>query len=110
MLMLLPRLPLLMRMLDVDVPAEDSAALLPDQMEEKLPVVDVPGASVGLTGAHLLSGRHQGLDVTRGPPPGGSKSRDVDVDSSPSQSHTEDQGGTPLPSDIRDKKLNSKAD
>merc|ERR1719369_1525567 len=110
MLMLLPRLPLPMRMLDVAVPAEDLAALLPDLTEEKLPVADVPGASERPTGAHLLSGRHQGLDVTRGPHPGGNKSRDADVDSSPSQSHTEDQGGTPLPSDIRDKRLNSKAD
>merc|ERR1739847_47393 len=84
MLMLLPRLPLPMRMLDVAVPAEALAA--------------------------QLSGRHQGLDVTRGLPPGGNKSRDADVDLSPSQSHTEDQGGTPLPSDIRDKRLNSKAD
>merc|ERR1712117_125956 len=71
MLMLLPRLPLPMRMLDVAVPAEDLAALLPDLTEEKLPVVDVPGASERPTGAHLLSERHQGLDVTRGPPPGG---------------------------------------
>merc|ERR1740131_455328 len=110
MLMLLLRLPLPMRMLDVAVPAEDLAALLPDLTEEKLPVVDVPGASERPIGAHLLSGRHQGLDVTRGLPPGGNKSRDADVDSSPSQSHTEDQGGTPLPSDIRDKRLNSKAD
>jgi len=110
MLMLLLRLPLLMRMLDVAVTAEDLAALLPDLTEEKLSVVDVPGALERLTGAHLLSGRHQGLDVTRGPPPGGNKSRDADVDSSPSQSHTEDQGGTPLLSDIRDKRLNSKAD
>jgi len=54
MLMLLLRLPLLMRMLDVDVPAEDSVALLPDLMEEKLSVVDVPGASERPTGAHLL--------------------------------------------------------
>merc|ERR1712203_928690 len=110
MLMLLPRLPLPMRMLDVAVPVEDLAALLSDLTEEKLPVVDVPGASERPTGAHLLSGRHQGPDVTRGLPPGGNKSRDADVDSSPSQSHTEDQGGTPLPSDIRDKRLNSKAD
>merc|ERR1719431_1275479 len=110
MLMLLLRLPLPMRMLDVAVPVEDLAALLPDLTEEKLSVVDVPGALERLTGAHLLSGRHQGLDVTRGPPPGGNKSRDADVDSSPSQSHTEDQGGTPLLSDIRDKRLNSKAD
>merc|ERR1719430_2698289 len=109
MLMLLLRLLLPMRMLDVAVPAEDLAALLPDLTEEKLSVVDVPGASERLTGAHLLSGRHQGPDVTRGLPPGGNKSRDADVDSSPSQSHTEDQGGTPLPSDIRDKRQNSKA-
>merc|ERR1719435_503653 len=81
MLMLLLRLPLLMRMLDVAVPVEDLAALLPDLTEEKLSVVDVPGALERLTGAHLLSGRHQGLDVTRGPPPGGNKSRDADVDS-----------------------------
>merc|ERR1712117_736576 len=110
MLMLLLKRPLPMRMLDVAVPAEDLAALLPDLTEEKLPAVDVPGASERPTGAHLLSERHQGLDVTRGPPPGGNKSRDADVDLSPSQSHTEDQGGTPLPSDIRDKRLNSKAD
>merc|ERR1711970_633198 len=87
-LMVPPRLPLPMRMLDVAVPAEDLAALLPDLTEEKLPVVDVPGASERPTGAHLLSGRHQGPDVTRGPHPGGNKSRDADVDSSPSQSHT----------------------
>merc|ERR1712038_2187559 len=65
MLMLLPRLPLPMRMLDAAVPAEDLAALPPDLTEEKLPVVDVPGASERPTGAHLLSGRHQELDVTR---------------------------------------------
>merc|ERR550539_244352 len=54
MLMLLLRLPLPMRMLDVAVPAEDLAALLPDLTEEKLSVVDVPGASERPTGAHLL--------------------------------------------------------
>jgi len=108
--MLLPRLPLLMKMLDVDVLAEDSAALLLDLLAERLPVVDVPGPSEELTGDPPQPERPQELAVTRGQHQGGNRSRDADVDSSPSQSHTEDQGGTPLPSDIRDKRLNSKAD
>merc|ERR1712128_52329 len=89
MLMLLLRhLHLPMKMLDAAVLVEDLAELLLN----KLLVVDVQGTL------------EEGL--TRDPPqPKGHQ--DLDVDSSPSQSHTEDQGGTPLPSDIRDKRLNS---
>merc|ERR1712106_693174 len=92
MLMLLPRhLHLPMKMLDAAVLVEDLAELLLN----KLLVVDVQGIlEEGLTRDPPQPKRHQELDVI----------------SSPSQSHTEDQGGTPLPSDIRDKRLNSKAD
>merc|ERR1712106_758450 len=105
MLMLLPRhLHLPMKMLDAAVLVEDLAELLLN----KLLVED------GLTRDPPQPKRHQELDVINkhpGPhPEDNNKNKDVDVDSSPSQSHTEDQGGTPLPSDIRHKRLNSKAD
>merc|ERR1711892_435119 len=112
MLMLLPRhLHLPMKMLDAAVLVEDLAELLLN----KLLVVDVQGTlEEGLIRAPPQPKRHQELDVTNkhpGPhPEDNNKNKDVDADSSPSQSHTEDQGGTPLPSDIRDKRLNSKAD
>lgn len=111
MLMLLLKLHLLMKMPDVDVLAEDLAEHLPD----KILVVDVQRLLAELTGDPLPPERHQELDVLRkhpGPHLGDSpKNKDVDVDSSPSQSHTEDQGGTPLPSDTtpdKDKRLNSR--
>merc|ERR1711892_350905 len=112
MLMLLLRhLHLPMKMLDAAVLVEDLAELLLN----KLLVVDVQGTlEEGLTKDPPQPKRHQELDVTNkhpGPhPEDNNKNKDVDVDSSPSQSHTEDQGGMPLPSDIRDKRLNSKAD
>merc|ERR1712128_6679 len=112
MLMLLPRhLHLPMKMLDAAVLVEDLAELLLN----KLLVVDVQGIlEEGLTRDPPQPKRHQELDVINkhpGPhPEDNNKNKDVDVDSSPSQSHTEDQGGTPLPSDIRHKRLNSKAD
>merc|ERR1711892_1369527 len=114
MLMVLPLLRsmvLQLTMLDAAVLVEDLAELLLN----KLLVVDVQGTlEEGLTRDPPQPKRHQELDVTNkhpGPhPEDNNKNKDVDVDSSPSQSHTEDQGGTPLPSDIRDKRLNSKAD
>merc|ERR1712128_76565 len=112
MLMLLLRhLHLPMKMLDAAVLVEDLAELLLN----KLLVVDVQGTlEEGLTRDPPQPKRHQELDVTNKHPglhpEDNNKNKDVDVDSSPSQSHTEDQGGTPLPSDIRDKRLNSKAD
>merc|ERR1711892_199330 len=92
MLMLLPRhLHLPMKMLDAAVLVEDLAELLLN----KLLVVDVQGTlEEGLIRDPPQPKRHQELDVNN-------KHKDVDADSSPSQSHTEDQGGTPLPSDIR---------
>merc|ERR1712106_948748 len=74
---------LLPRHLHLPMKMLDAAVLVEDLAElllNKLLVVDVQG---------ILE---EGL--TRAPP----------------QPHTEDQGGTPLPSDIRHKRLNSKAD
>ena len=113
--MLLLKLHLPMKMLDVAVLAEDLAKPLPD----RTPVVDVQKLLAAPIGNLLQPERHQELDVPRkhpGPHPGphlgdSLKNKDVDVDSSPSQSHTEDQGGTPLPSDTtpdKDKRLNSR--
>jgi len=109
--MLLPKLHLPMKMLDAAVLAEDSAEHLPDRTL----VVDVQELLAAPTRDPLQPERHQELDVPKkhpGPHLGDSlKNKDVDVDSSPSQSHTEDQGGTPLPSDTtpdKDKRLNSR--
>jgi|Dee2metaT_33_FD_contig_21_934430_length_509_multi_6_in_0_out_0_1 hypothetical protein len=107
MLMLLLRLLLLpMKMPDVD--AADSE--LEDLSADRATVLDALDLVV-LTGGHLPE-KPQELDATRDPGqhPAGNRSRDADVDSSPSQSHTEAQGGTPSPSDTRVKRLNSKAD
>jgi len=109
--MLLPKLHLPMKMLDAAVLAEDLAEHLPDRTL----VVDVQELLAAPIRDPLQPERHQELDVPRkhpGPHLGDSlKNKDVDVDSSPSQSHTEDQGGTPLPSDTtpdKDKRLNSR--
>jgi len=105
------KLHLLMRMPDVDVLVEDLAEHPPDRTL----VVDVQELLAELTGDLLQPERHQELDVPRKHPGlhqgDNLKNKDVDVDSSPSQSHTEDQGGTPLPSDTtpdKDKRLNSR--
>ena len=113
--MLLLKLHLPMKMLDVAVLVEDLAEHLPN----RTPVVDVLKLLAAPIGNLLQPERHQELDVPRkhpGPHPGphlgdSLKNKDVDVDSSPSQSHTEDQGGTPLPLDTtpdKDKRLNSR--
>lgn len=109
--MLLLKLHLPTKMPDVAVLAEDLAEHLPD----RTPVVDVQELLAAPTGDLPQPEKHQELDVSRkhpGPHLGDSlKNKDVDVDSSPSQSHTEDQGGTPLPSDTtpdKDKRLNSR--
>jgi len=85
MLMLLLRLHLLMKMLAAAVLVEDLADLLADS----LLVLDAQGMWEGPTGDQLAE-RHPELDASRGPHLGDNKSRDVDVDSSPSQPHTED--------------------
>jgi len=106
---------LLMRKLVVPVLVVDLAALA-EPLPDRTLVVDVPEILAALTGDPHQPDRHPELDVPNSNldllPGGNLKNKDVDVDSSPSQSHTEDQEGTPLPSDTTPDKdrLNSKAD
>jgi len=91
------------RRLDVDVDDSDPPEELPPGITT---VVDVPEASEG-----QLEGRPRGPAASRDPDPhqGGSsnvRSKEGDVDLSPSPFLTEDPQGTPSPSDTKDKRLN----